>query len=96
MDSYMKVMNVLEPKFNCSGACNPALFYFTRTIATQPQGGCMKTVTNELAGTYVFPGYACIISSIVMAAIFGFQYLLWCDDAPPSDNQVDDKSKEAE
>jgi len=52
--------------------------------------GCLSSVTDELAGTYVFPGVACIASSIVMALIFAFQYLLWCDDTAPED----DKGKE--
>lgn len=34
MDSYMKVMRVLEPQYSCSGACIPALFWFTQPISS--------------------------------------------------------------
>lgn len=80
MDSYIKLMKAIEPKFNCSGACVTALFWFTQPISTAPDVGCLTAVTNELAGTYVVPGIACIVTAIVMVAIFAFQYLLWCED----------------
>lgn len=81
MDQYMKMMRILEPQFKCSGACTNALFWFTLPISTAPDGGCLSAVTTQLAGQYVFPGFACIVSSVIMLMIFSFQYLLWCEDA---------------
>lgn len=73
-------MNALEPKFKCSGACVTALFWFTQEISTVPNVGCLTAVTDELAGTYVVPGIACIACAVIMVLIFAFQYLLWCED----------------
>jgi len=37
-------------------------------------------VATDLSSTYVFPGWATIISSLIMFLIFLFQYTLWCDE----------------
>jgi hypothetical protein len=87
MDSYMKVMRLLEPQYGCSGACIPALFWFTKTIDTMPKDGCLLQVATDLSATYVFPGWATIISSIIMLLIFIFQYTLWCDGKDEESNE---------
>lgn len=79
MDAYLKVMAVLEPQFNCSGMCAPALWWFTQQVSTQPQGPCLQMVSDNLAGTYTFPGACCIFVACMMMLVFIFQYTLWCD-----------------
>lgn len=84
MNAYLKVMKTFEPQFGCSGTCKPALFRFTQPISTMATEGCLKNILTELGGSYVFPGWACIVCSVFMLLIFIFQYTLWSDDAAPS------------
>lgn len=46
MDSYIKAMKALEPRFKCSGACVSALFWFTQPISSAPSVGCLYSVTD--------------------------------------------------
>lgn len=79
MDAYLKIMTVLEKNSDCSGACTPALFWFSKSIDTQPKDACTKALGDELAGDYKIPGFVTIFASIIMLLIFCFQYTLWCD-----------------
>lgn len=87
MISYLKVMNVLEAQYNCSGACIPALFWFTKPISSMPNQGCLSDVTSDLVKTYTLPGWMCIVASLIMTLIFIFQYTLWCQKNEPISHQ---------
>jgi hypothetical protein len=81
MSAYLPVMRKLEPAYQCSGSCITSLYWFTLPISTRPvkESGCISVVATNIAKVYIFPGWACIIASLLMFMIFLFQYTLWCD-----------------
>jgi len=75
----MQMMKGLEAKFQCSGVCKNALFWFTQPINTAPAKGCQDSIVKEIGNGYTVPGAIVIISSFLVLIIFVFQYCIWCE-----------------
>ena len=79
MNSLLKVMSMMEPKFQCSGICNPGLFWFTQSVTLQPPASNCITYLADAVGTKFTPvGLVSILSGVIMGLIWIFQYALWC------------------
>lgn len=76
-EPYLKVMQALEKNYNCSAACVPAFFWFTKSIDSYPSEKCINFILTEIGSGYMVPGAITIVCSILMLVIFIFQYTLW-------------------
>jgi len=79
MNSLIKVMTVMEPKFSCSGICNPGLFWFSLDVTTPPPGqNCISYLADAIGSKFAPVGLVSVASGIVMGLIWIFQFALWC------------------
>ncbi len=79
MTQVMKIMQIMEPKFSCSGICNPGLFWFTLPVGTTPPTkNCITFMADAIGGKFTPIGLVAILSGVIMAIIWLFQYVLWC------------------
>lgn len=72
-------MSVMEPKFSCSGVCNPGLFWFTSSVTTTPPtSNCITYLSAAIGNKFTPVGLISILSGVIMGLIWIFQYALWC------------------
>lgn len=80
MKGYFSLFAYLEPKYQCSGICNPSLFWYTLDLAENavPTARCVLDIKQEVSGAFLPIGTACFVSGVIMSLIWLFQYAMWC------------------
>ena len=72
-------MGAMETRFQCSGVCQPGLFWYTVQVGTAPAtSNCVQYIADEIGSKYTPVGVTAIASGVIMSLIWLFQYALWC------------------
>jgi len=80
-DSWSTVKDLViffEDTYDCAGICQPAIFYFSKSIELGlPTGSCVGNLKDELNDEFGGLGAATLVSGILLMLTFVFQYCLW-------------------
>lgn len=90
IDTGIKIMTYFEEKYECSGVCTPALFYYGLSLSDGiPTTTCLSYMKEEVGDSMMYLGVTGIITGITMFLIWICQYALWrkYDDQEQFDNR---------
>lgn len=77
-DVAINVLSYFERKYQCSGVCRPALFYYSQHLsAGVPTENCLTYMKNEIGDSLKYLGLASTICGVLILLIFICQYGLW-------------------
>lgn len=74
----MDWVTFFEDEYNCAGVCEPALFYWSKSVSQgMPTESCISSIKDDLSTAFMGLGGACLISGFVLLCNFVLQYCLW-------------------
>lgn len=77
-DEIMDWVTFFEDEYNCAGVCEPALFYWSKSVSQgMPTESCISSIKDDLSTAFMGLGGACLISGFVLLCNFVLQYCLW-------------------
>jgi hypothetical protein len=78
IDTGIKILKYFEQKYECSGVCEPALFYYSLNLNKGiPSTTCLSYMKEEVGDGLKYLGITGIVTGITMFLIWIFQYALW-------------------
>lgn len=72
------MLSYLEQKYECSGVCEPGLFYYSLELsAGLPSVTCLSFAKDEVGSSLSYLGITAVVCGLVCFLIWIFQYALW-------------------
>jgi hypothetical protein len=66
------ILGYFENKYTCSGACRPALFYYSLDLSKgAPTKNCLSFLKEEIGASLNYLGIAALVCGFIMS-------LIWC------------------
>jgi len=78
LNSAFTILTYFESKYQCSGICNTALFYYSLDLSIGiPTKVCLIYLKQEIGSSLVYLGIVSIVGGFLMSLIWCCQYALW-------------------
>ena len=72
-----ETLNYFEESFNCSGLCQPGLFWYSKDIDSRPTKSCLSAVKSEVGDQPTYVGASILAISVSALLLFFAQCPLW-------------------
>ena len=77
-DEIMDWITFFEDEFDCAGVCEPAMFYWSKSVTLgAPTDSCVGSIKDELSTAFIRLCGACLVSGFILLCNFLLQYCMW-------------------